>query len=124
MYDPDWFRPYVGYDKSDELTPFRETFRRLHRRKKEVNVTLEYLKEVWDSQKGICPLTGWKLELPTQSKQYRLHIKTASLDRIDNSKGYILGNVRFVSVMFNFARNNFSDEDVIEFAQAVVKNRR
>ena len=82
---------------------------------------MESLKEIWDSQQGICPLTGWKLELPTQSKQYRLHIKTASLDRIDNSKGYILGNVRFVSVMFNFARNNFSDEDVIEFAQAVTR---
>ena len=111
---------YAG-NKADELSPFRETFRRLQRRGKEVTVTLESLKEIWESQKGICPLTGWTLELPTQSKQYRLHIKTASLDRIDNSKGYILGNVRFVSVMFNFARNNFSDEDVIEFAQAVTR---
>jgi len=25
--------------------------------------------------------------------------------------------------MFNFARNKFSDEEVIEFAQAVVENR-
>jgi len=108
-------------NRMDELSPFRETFRRLHRRDKEVTVTLESLKEIWESQNGTCPLTGWTLELPTQAKQYMLHLRTASLDRIDNSKGYVLGNVRFVSVMFNLARNKFSDEDVIEFAQAVTR---
>jgi hypothetical protein len=108
-------------NRADELSPFRETFRRLHRRGKEITITLESLKEIWDSQKGICPLTGWALELPTQSKNYKLRLKTASLDRIDNSKGYAVDNVRFVSVMFNFARNKFSDEDVIEFARAVTK---
>ena len=115
-----------GYDisqhagnRSDELSPFRETFRRLHGRGKELDLTLEYLKSVWESQNGVCPMTGWILELPTQSKKYKLTSKTASLDRIDNSKGYVLGNVRFVSVIFNFARNKFSDIDVIKFAQAV-----
>ena len=108
-------------NRADELSPFRETLRRVRRRDKEVTVTLESLKQTWESQKGICPLTGWTLELPTQSKQYRLHLKTASLDRIDNSKGYVQGNVRWVSVMFNYARNTFSDEDVIEFAQAVTR---
>ena len=109
------------HNKRDELTPFRETFRRLKRRGKEVTITLESLKEIWDSQKSTCPLTGWTLELPTQSKNYKLKLKTASLDRIDNSKGYVQGNVRFVSVMFNFARNTFSDEEVVEFARAVAK---
>ena len=59
----------------------------------------------------------------TYKNDSQLNIKSASLDRIDNSKGYVQGNVRFVSVMFNFARNKFSDEEVIEFAQAVIKNR-
>jgi len=110
-----------SHNRRDELSPFRETFRRLKNRDKEVTVTLESLKEIWDSQKGICPLTGWTLELPTQSKNYKLKLRTASLDRIDNSKGYAVDNVRFVSVMFNLARNQFSDEDVIEFARAVTK---
>ena len=46
----------------------------------------------------------------------------ASIDRIDNDLGYIEGNVRFVSVMYNYARNNFTDEQVLQFAQAVVIN--
>ena len=45
-----------------------------------------------------------------------------TLDRIDNDKGYVKGNVRFVSVIFNFARNNFSDQDVLNFCQATMSH--
>ena len=92
-------------------------------RPRDFNLTLEYLKEIWETQEGKCPFTGFDLELRTYKSDSQLNIKSASLDRIDNSKGYVQGNVRFVSVMFNFARNKFSDEEVIEFAQAVIKNR-
>jgi hypothetical protein len=46
----------------------------------------------------------------------------SSLDRIDNNKGYIKGNVRFVCLMFNIARNDFSDNQVIEFCKQVASN--
>lgn len=111
--------------KGDIFSPYREIFRRLfitRRVKKEVNIDLPYLKKLWEDQNGTCPFTNWKLELPYQGKGYKLSNKTASLDRIDNRYGYIEGNVRFVSVMYNFARNKFSDEEVIEFAKAISKN--
>jgi hypothetical protein len=110
-------------NRLDEFSPFRDTFRRLKYRNKEIGITLQDLKDLWESQNGTCPMTGWKLELPTQSKNYRLTIKTASLDRIDSSKGYVVGNIRFVSVIHNFAKNVFSDDDVIEFAKAVASIR-
>lgn len=104
----------------DEFSPFRETFRRAARHKdKECTLSLLDLKHLWESQNGICPFTGWNLDLPTQSKKYKLSIKTASLDRINNSKGYHIDNVRFVSVIYNLARNIFSDEDVADFAKAI-----
>jgi len=113
--------------KHDEYSKFRPILKmlrdRVKRKPRDFNLTLEYLKEIWDKQNGKCPFTNFDLELRTYKNDSRLNIKSASLDRIDNSKGYVQGNVRFVSVMFNFARNKFSDEEVIEFAQAVIKNR-
>ena len=113
--------------KHDEYSKFRPILKmlrdRIKRNPRDFNLTLEYLKEIWDKQNGKCPFTNFDLELRTYKNDSQLNIKSASLDRIDNSKGYVQGNVRFVSVMFNFARNKFSDEEVIEFAQAVIKNR-
>lgn len=40
-----------------------------------------------------------------------------SLDRIDTNKGYEMGNIRVVWLVENYARNSFSDEQVIEFCK-------
>lgn len=109
--------------KHDEYSKFRPILRVCRQRNKDFDLTLNYLKELWESQNGICPFTGFELEARTYDgkSDNPLNIRSASLDRIDNSKGYVKGNVRFVSVMYNFARNKFSDENVIEFAQAVTR---
>lgn len=112
-----------NYSKKDNYSRFRPLLKNAKQRhKKEFNLTLEHLNEIWQQQNGICPFTGFKLELRAYTDRDRLSIKSASLDRIDNSKGYVIGNVRFVSVMFNLARNKFSDKEVIEFAHAIVAN--
>lgn len=112
--------------QEDEYSAFRPTLKMLKDRcsrknGKELTLTLEYMKKLWDQQNGECPFTKFKLELRTYKAQSdkKLSIRSASLDRIDNNLGYIEGNVRWVSVMFNYARNTFSDQDVIEFARAV-----
>lgn len=115
--------------RKDEFTPFRWFILRAQYRDKQkkqtCNITVEYLKTLWESQKGICPLTGWNLMLPagTLKAWDEKHPANASLDRIDNSKGYIEGNVRFISFMANIGRSTFSDEQLIEFCKAVVKNK-
>ena len=110
----------------DEFSIFRPTLKtirsRCKERNKDNNLTLEHLKDVWEKQQGVCPFTNFHLELKTHTELQQgksLTIRSASLDRIDNSLDYVQGNVRWVSVMFNFARNTFSDADVIEFARAV-----
>lgn len=40
-----------------------------------------------------------------------------SLDRIDGRRGYTKDNVRVVWLIENYARNNFSDEQLIEFCR-------
>ncbi len=70
---------------------------------------------------GVCPFTKQKLELKTHNYKTHRNPYQASLDRIDNSKGYIKGNVRFVALIFNYARNDFSDEQVLDFCQKVTE---
>lgn len=104
---------------------FMARIRLRHRdRGKEYSVTLQDLKEQWELQKGVCPYTGWNLITPRNTKGKRHTAPdTASLDRIDSSKGYIKGNVEFVSLMAQHCKNQFSKEDVLKFCEAVVKIR-
>jgi len=119
----------IGGDfRSDEFTQFRWFMRTVNLRrkkhKKESNIDLSYLKQIWEEQNGVCPLTGWKLELPRNSTYWGTKdnkIKRASLDRIDSDKGYVKGNIRFISVMANYCKNEFTDEDVILFCESVIE---
>lgn len=71
--------------------------------------------EFYANYDGTCALTGWPIQL-TYAKQ------TASADRIDNSKGYVLGNIHWVSVMVNMCRGKEDLEDFISMCIAVTAN--
>jgi len=117
----------IASNRYDKYSNFRWYIKNIiknsKKRKQDYNIDLEYLYQLWETQEGICPFTKQKLELRTHSydsiknKPYQ-----ASLDRIDNNKGYIKGNIRFVALMFNYARNRFSDEQVIDFCKQVAAN--
>ena len=83
------------------------------RRNKECNLDLPYLKKLWEDQQGKCPITGVELQLKqSYNKNYQ-----ASLDRIDSSKGYIKGNVRYTSVSVNWLKSNLDDTHLKEFVE-------
>ncbi|MUH00946.1 hypothetical protein F7734_55270 [Scytonema sp. UIC 10036] len=118
-------------DRRDKYSPFRQHLKLARRRVKthgrECTITLEYLKELWEKQDGRCPYTGWQLqnlETTAHWDTHKLHPRTASLDRIDSSVGYIPGNVQFVSVMANFAKRDFQEEELLEFCKSVVNYRQ
>lgn len=86
-------------------------------------VTARDLLKIWQKQKGVCPYTGWELELPPNASGWKdapKHTRRASVDRIDRKIGYTVDNIQFVSVMANYAKNEFSSEDLINFCTAVV----
>lgn len=117
-----------GRYEVDEYSPFRMMLgsAKGHAKTKnrDFNITLKYLKELWITQNGICPYTGWKMILrPTKNEQIILSPERASLDRIDSSKGYIEGNVQFVSWMAQLAKNKYSSEELYKFCKAVVDNK-
>jgi hypothetical protein len=114
------------FNRRDEYSPYRQHLRLARRRVKlngrECNITLEYLKALWEQQDGRCVYTGWELEnLEATSlwDNHKLHPRTASLDRIDSMLGYVPGNVQFVSVMANYAKRDFWESQLLEFCKAV-----
>lgn len=116
--------------RTDAFSPFRFHLKVMRKsakhRKHECSVTLSDLKALWEKQNGICPYTGWSLiNLPstTECENTRLTINRASVDRIDSTKGYILGNVQFVAVIANFAKNAFAEEELINFCRDVYQYR-
>lgn len=118
-------------NRLDEFSPFRYVFRTARRRakelKREFTVSLRDLKDRWEKQKGVCPYTGWDLLLP-ESTHKTLSTKKiprrASLDRIKSSEGYVPGNIQFVAMIANYAKNEWEDTHLLEFAHAVADNNK
>lgn len=85
------------------------------------DLTLEYLKELWEKQNGTCPYTGIKMQLPrtTSDEDIKKTPIKASLDQIIPSKGYIKGNVEFVCYSINTAKNDFTKEQMVDFINQI-----
>lgn len=106
-------------NRQDSLSPFRELTKRARMRKHECNITPEYLKELWEAQEGRCPFLKRELVLPLTSYKHDTSNPNliASLDRIDNKAGYVEGNVRFISVTLNYARNKYDDSVLLNLME-------
>tara|TARA_R110002073_G_scaffold107271_3_gene241845 strand:+ start:5518 stop:6036 length:519 start_codon:yes stop_codon:yes gene_type:complete len=108
--------------KKDEYSPYREHMRKVNQRKrdsgKEVEVDKEYLKEIFEQQKGICIYSGVELQHPETSGKSD-PLTTASLDRVDSSKGYIKNNVQFISIVCNHAKNDMGDKQMKEWIRVL-----
>lgn len=88
----------------------------------EIDIDVEYLKKLWNDQDGICPLSGINMIIRNSHTKHDYNPLNASLDRIDNSKGYVKGNVRFVCLMANYALSTWEDKDLIKFCKQVALN--
>jgi|TARA_B110000967_G_C18466821_1_gene355424 hypothetical protein len=82
------------------------------------DILIVHFQELWVNQKGRCNDTNIELDesyLFTGNQS----IKAPSIDRIDNSKGYIVGNLKIVMRGINKFRNNTPDNEFIEILKKV-----
>lgn len=87
-----------------------------------VTITVDYLKELWDSQEGRCAYLKIPLIL-SNYKRLKVDMRySASLDRIDSTKGYIEGNVQFISRAINFMKNTMSHNETLEFLRLIAQS--
>jgi hypothetical protein len=107
-------RELVNYNNKlcKEKDPIRYAFNALKARAKSINVefsiTIEYLKSIW---KNICPIYGYELKFNNKRAN-----NSYSVDRIDNSKGYIIGNLHIISWRANVLKNNATIEELEKIA--------
>jgi hypothetical protein len=80
-------------------------------------VTLKYVWNLYLKQNKRCALTGEPLEFYlSESKR---NVQTASLDRIDSTKGYIEGNVQWIHQCVNFMKQDLSETEFKQWCQRV-----
>ncbi len=117
----------------DEYTLFRYHMKKIkqHAKKRSgtssvVEITLQDLKIQWEKQGGVCPYTGWLLITkvhPGRGQSTQKVANIASVDRIDSSKGYIVGNIQFVAFIANVAKHDFHEDELIKFCKAVAAHK-
>jgi hypothetical protein len=105
--------------RRDQFTGLREHFRRVKKRHHEYNIDLNDLLEQWNNQNGICVYSGVKLVHPNENGN---NINTASLDRIDSNLGYVKGNIQFISMSCNYAKNNMTHDEMLEFIELIYES--
>lgn len=67
-----------------------------------------------------CALTGDDLIIRQSGIYLHATEENLSLDRIDSTKGYIEGNVQWVTKIVNFMKRDYPQEDFIETCKKIV----
>jgi hypothetical protein len=85
----------------------------------EVSITPEYCRKLYDKQNGKCALTGVPLYCAKSVKEFKAGLNTASLDRIDSDKGYVVDNVQWTHKNINYMKMDFSQKEFVEWCRKV-----
>lgn len=88
-----------------------------YRKKVPVTVTI---KEAWDlfvKQNKKCALSGISIKIDSSHKY-----NTASIDRIDSSRGYEIDNIQWVHKHINFMKRTYSQKYFIEMCKKIADN--
>lgn len=92
---------------------------RAGKRHLDFTISKEYLENIFYSQNGKCAISGVDIYFAKTSKKCSTSESTASLDRIDSSKGYIEGNVQWVHKIVNIMKSSHSDEEFINWCNII-----
>lgn len=82
----------------------------------EFSVTIEEMWDLYVSQGKKCALTGLNIVM---AKKHNYKEQTASLDRIDSSKGYTKNNIQWVHKKINMMKRDLTDYEFINWCGLV-----
>ena len=88
---------------------FNGKLRRAKQRDYEFSITIDYIWDIYIAQDKVCALSG----VPIDFKG------TASLDRIDNSRGYVRENIQIVHKDVNYMKYIYSQDYFIKMCNLV-----
>lgn len=101
---------------------FNQVKRGADKRGLEFSLTIEYMAQLFRDQNERCALTGEQIYF-SEARKYKMET-SASLDRIDNNKGYIEGNVQFVSKEVNFMKHKLTEDRFVDICEKVIDLRK
>jgi hypothetical protein len=85
-------------------------------RKLEFSISIEQVWMLFEAQDKKCALTGLDIILDKE--------QTASLDRIDSSKGYTIDNVQWVHKDINKMKMDLGQEIFFKYCKLIVENKK
>lgn len=104
-----------GFSNNQPIGDKQRNFNRFKKSSESRNISWNLtLEEMFSKYDGKCALTGWDIDIKYGNE-------TASLDRIDNLKGYELTNIQWVHNMVNMSKNKYTQEDFIKMCIAISK---
>jgi hypothetical protein len=90
-----------------------------------IKIDLNYIVTVGQLQNWKCALTGWDLEFVRGGTYWGgkwCNPMSCTIDRIDNKKGYVIGNVQLVTWFANKTKGHLNDQDFVEMCKSVAKH--
>jgi hypothetical protein len=83
-------------------------------------IDLEYAWNVFERQNGKSAISGLPISFKYEGN--RKLKRTASIDRIDSTKGYVTGNIQWLYQDINYMKRKLADSDFIELCKAVANH--
>lgn len=88
---------------------------KLRNREFDLNITWEYLFELWEEQNGLCAYSGLPLSIEVN------HPHKVSLDRINSKLGYIIGNLQLASSSVNRMKQEFDEDFFVDVCKRIAE---
>lgn len=102
---------------SFEKSYYNKIKRRAEKAGFEFNISFEYFLSIFNKK---CSISGEDIHF---GKHWtKLSEQTASLDRIDNSKGYVVGNIQWVHKDINFMKGKLTLHRFLELCHKINNN--
>lgn len=86
----------------------------------EIDIDIDYLKELWNKQEGKCALS--KINMTNISNKGRI-LTNLSIDRIDSKLGYIKNNIQFVCMAVNQMKSDLTLDELYFLCESILKNK-
>jgi hypothetical protein len=102
------------------VTILKDSAKRAKNNGWEFDLTREYLVRLWNKQQGNCAVSGIPMQTESGTRESKNPYR-ASLDRINNKKGYVKGNVRFTTHWVNNAKSTWTENVFEDFVKNIAK---
>ena len=111
---------YTAFKRTKSVRSYLQYLRSkaVQRKKGNEVISLDALELLWATQEGKCALTGWSM---TMELANGVVTTNCSLDRIDSSVGYVVGNVQLVCRAANVAKHDLSQAEFFKLCRAVLE---